>query len=137
MLHFLSQQRGTRTTGQDMPIVKLHDRADEFRIEIAGRLQAEAVESVAEAWRGALRETPPRRCIVDISRLSGYDPSGLKLLRDMYHHGTQIAASTASSLVFLSEIAAPRRRGPALVREKPPGRETGRGASIRPAAAGE
>jgi ABC-type transporter Mla MlaB component len=121
-----------------MPIVKLHDRADEFRIQIAGRLQSDAVERVAQAWRGALQETPPRRCIVDISRLNGYDPAGLKLLRDIYHHGTQIAASTASSLVLLSEISAPRRRGPALVREKPPARETaGRGASLRPAAAGE
>jgi ABC-type transporter Mla MlaB component len=121
-----------------MPIVKLHDRADEFRIEIAGRLQGEAVERSGQAWRGALQETPARRCIVDISRLSGYDAAGLKLLRDMYQHGTQIAASTPESLVLLSEIAAPRRRGPALVREKPPGRETGSPrAMFRPAAAGK
>jgi ABC-type transporter Mla MlaB component len=137
MFHFLSQQDGTLTTSIAMAIVKFHDRADEFRIEIAGRLQADAVESVAQAWQRALQETPPRRCIVDISRLSGYDPAGLKVLRDMYHHGTQIAASTASSLVFLSEVAAPRRRGPALVREKPAGRETGARGAFRPAAAGE
>lgn len=120
-----------------MPIIKLHDRADELRIEMAGRLQGESVERVAQAWRGALQETPPRRCVADISRLSGYDPAGLKLLRDMYHHGTQIAASTPASLVLLSEIAAPRRRGPALVREKPPGRETAPRGALRPAAAGE
>jgi ABC-type transporter Mla MlaB component len=121
-----------------MPIVKLHDRADEFRIEIAGRLQAEAVERIGRAWRSALQETPPRRCIVDISRLSGYDAAGLKLLRDMYQHGTQIAASTPGSLVLLGEIAAPRRRGPALVREKPPARETASHRAVfRPAAAGE
>lgn len=137
MLHFLSQQDGTCTSEKDMPIVKVHDRADEFRIEIAGRLQSDAVERVAQAWRGALQETPPRRCIVDISRLNGYDPAGLKLLRDMYHHGTQIAASTASSLVLLGEIAAPRRRGPALVREKPAGREASPRGALRPAAAGE
>lgn len=137
MLHFLSQQDGIRTSGKDMPIVNLYDRADEFRIEIAGRLQAEAVERVEQAWRNALQETPPRRCIVDISRLSGYDAAGQKLLREMHHHGTQIAASTASSLVFLSEISTPRRRGPALVREKPPARETGARGSYRPAAAGE
>jgi ABC-type transporter Mla MlaB component len=121
-----------------MPIVKLHDRADEFRIEIAGRLQAEAVEHVGQAWRRALQETPPRRCIVDISRLSGFDAAGLKLLRDMYQHGTQIAASTPESLVLLSEIAAPRRRGPALIREKPPSRGVGTHRPVfRPAAAGE
>lgn len=120
-----------------MPILKLHDRADELRIEIAGRLQAETVDRVSQAWRGALQETPPRHCTVDISRLSGYDPAGLRLLRDMYHHGTQIAASTPASLVLLSEIAAPRRRGPALVREKPPARETSPRSAIRPAAAGQ
>jgi ABC-type transporter Mla MlaB component len=109
-----------------MPIVNIRDRADELRIEIAGRLQAEAVDRVAQAWRTALKETPPRKCIVDISRLNGYDAAGCKLLRDIYHHGTQIAASTASSLIFLSEISTPRRRGgPALVREKPPNPESG------------
>lgn len=121
-----------------MPIVNIYDRADEFRIEIVGRFQAEAVDRVAQAWRHALQESPPRKCIVDISRLNDYDTAGCKLLRDMYHHGTQIAASTPSSLVFLSEISTPRRRGPALVREKPPGRETRPSAQpLRPAAAGK
>ena len=88
-----------------MSTIKIYDGADEFRIEIAGRFQADSVNEVGRMWRSALRETKPRKCIVDISRISGYDTAGCRLLRDMYHHGTQIAAGTPMSLVFLNEIS--------------------------------
>lgn len=121
-----------------MSTIKIYDGADEFRIEIVGRFQADSVAEVARMWKEALGETRPRRCIVDISRISGYDAAGCKLLRDMYHHGTQIAAGTPLSLVFLSEISTPRRRGPALVRELPAQKEASTSArKLRPAAAGE
>lgn len=121
-----------------MSTIKIQDGADEFRIEIVGRFQAESVEEVARMWRNALGETRPRKCIVDISRLSGYDAAGCRLLRDMYHHGTPIAASTPASLVFYNEISTPRRRGPALVRERPAVKTpTLRTQNFRPAAAGE
>lgn len=121
-----------------MPTIKTHDGADELRIQIVGRFQAEAVNEVARLWRNVLSERPPRRCIVDISRISGYDPAGCRLLRDMYHHGTRIAAGTPQSLVFLSEISTPLRRGPALVRERPaPRRSAAQATDFRPAAAGE
>ncbi|HTU45466.1 MAG TPA: hypothetical protein VMF91_10415 [Bryobacteraceae bacterium] len=121
-----------------MSTIKIYDGADEVRIEIAGRFQADSVNEVARMWRSALGETRARKCIVDISRISGYDTAGCKLLRDMYHHGTQIAAGTPLSLVFLNEISTPRRRGPALVRERPAPKETSANTSrLRPAAAGE
>jgi hypothetical protein len=121
-----------------MSTIKTHDRADELRIEIIGRFQAESVQEVGQLWRGALGENPPRRCIVDISRISGYDPAGSRLLRDMYHHGTRIAAGTPQSLVFLSEISTPLRRGPALVRERPaPKQPAAQASRLRPAAAGQ
>jgi hypothetical protein len=121
-----------------MSTIKTYDGAHELRIEIVGRFQAESVQEVAQLWRGALGENPPRRCIVDISRISGYDPPGQRLLRDMYHHGTRIAAGTPQSLVFLSEISTPLRRGPALVRERPaPRRGAAPASKFRPAAAGE
>ena len=118
--------------------IKIYDGADEFRIEIIGRFQADSVDEVARMWRNALKEARPRKCIVDISRISGYDVAGCRLLRDMYHHGTQIGAGTALSLVFLNEISTPRRRGPALVRERPAPKEAASTTSrLRPAAAGE
>jgi len=132
----MSNVRGRPRESQPMSTIKIHDGADEFRIEIVGRFQAESVEEVAGLWRSALGKM--RRCIVDISRISGYDPAGCKLLRDMYHHGTQIAAGTPMSLVFLNEISAPRRRGgPALVRERPAVKEVSKERKFRPAAAGE
>lgn len=106
-----------------MPTIKIFDRADEFRIEIAGRLEGQSVADASRAWCAEMMAHSPRKCIVDISRLSAYDSAGLKLLREMHLHGTQIAAATPLSLVFLNEISAPRRRGPALVREQPRKRE--------------
>lgn len=106
-----------------MPTIKVFDRADEFRIQIVGRLEGQSVTDASRAWCSEMKSPAPRRCTVDISRLSGYDAAGLKLLREMHHHGTQIAAGTPLSLVFLNEISAPRRRGPALVREQPRKRE--------------
>ena len=103
-----------------MATIKIYDRADEFRIEIAGRFAGEVVNDAAAHWKNTLRETPPRRFKVDISRLSGYDPAGCKLLSKMYHHGALFAAATPLSLVFLNEISLPLRRKPALVRTMPP-----------------
>lgn len=121
-----------------MSTINVYDGADEFRIEIAGRFQAESVNEVSRMWRSALGETKPRKCIVDISRISGYDTAGCRLLRDIYHHGTQIAAGTPMSLVFLNEISTPRRRGPALVRERPaPQEQSLKLPRLRPVAANE
>jgi anti-anti-sigma regulatory factor len=99
--------------------VKVHDRAGEFRIEIVGRLAGECVHEIRTTWKNVLREAGTRRFTVDISRLSSYDSAGRKLLHDMYRHGTQIAAGTPLSLVFLSEISTPVGRGPAVVHEVP------------------
>lgn len=100
-----------------MATVKVYDRADEFRIQIAGRFAGECVEDIASTWKNALVEGGLRRFTVDISRLTSYDSAGRKLLSEMHQHGTQIAAGTPLSLVFLNEISAPLRRGPTLVRE--------------------
>ncbi|HEY7302777.1 MAG TPA: hypothetical protein VH601_01580 [Bryobacteraceae bacterium] len=102
-----------------MATIKIHDRADEFRIEIAGKFSGHIVDEAAAHWKDALHEIPPRRFTVDISRLSGYDFPGCKLLNRMYHHGAQFAAATPLSLVFLSEISKPLRR-PAAVRTLAP-----------------
>ena len=121
-----------------MATIKIYDGASEFRIEITGRFQAESVDEVGRMWRRAMQESTPRRCIIDISRISEYDQAGCKLLRDMYHHRTQISAATPLSLLFLKEILTPRRRGPALVRERPAPKQAGASVTkLRPAAAGE
>ena len=100
-----------------MATLKIYDGADEFRIEIAGRFTPNAVEDVDRIWQKALAENLQRKITIDISRLSGYDSSGCLLLRKMHQHGTTIAAATPRSLIFLQEITAPTRRGPALIRQ--------------------
>ena|SRR5579875_1490582 len=111
--HFRSH---TNVEGVSVAIVKVPDRADEFRIEVSGRFAGECVDEIAQTWKAALRDSG-RRFTVDISRLSSYDYAGRKLLHEMYRHGTQIAARTPASLVFLNEISTPPRRGPTLVAE--------------------
>lgn len=96
--------------------VKIHDRADEFRIELIGKFSGDVVDEIASSWKAALADTLPRKCTVDISRLSGYDATGRKLLREMYQHGTQFAAGNPVALAFLNEISTQERKGPALVR---------------------
>lgn len=100
-----------------MATFKIHDRADEFRVEIAGRFAGACVDEVRTAWQSALRKALSRHFTVDLTRLSGYDAEGRKLLRDMHQHGTQFAAGTPESLIFLREISTPVRQGPLLVQD--------------------
>ena len=116
---------------------KYFDRADEFRIEIIGRFAGDGVPEVRQAWEEALCETMPRRFCIDISRLSGYDAKGRKLLAEMYRHGAEIAARTPSSLVFLDEIAnTPRRPAELLIAPAPKAEKEGPERPSRPIAAG-
>jgi hypothetical protein len=51
-----------------------------------------------------------RRLTVDISEISSCDTDGRNLLREMYRHGTQIAAGNPGALGLLNEIAGPLNR---------------------------
>jgi hypothetical protein len=99
-------------------LLKFKDGADEFRVTIIGKFSVDYVHEVESRWRSVLSEVHSRRFTVDISGLSGFDPAGRRLLREMYHHGAVFAASTPLSLVFLNEISAPRRRGVMIMPEK-------------------
>jgi ABC-type uncharacterized transport system substrate-binding protein len=101
----------------NMAVLKIHDGADEYRIEIVGSFTESAIDEVDRNWRKALAENLQRRITIDISYLSNYDKSACKLLRKMYQHGTVIAAATPRSLILLQEITAAPRRGPLLVRQ--------------------
>jgi hypothetical protein len=120
--------------------IKIYDRANEFRIEIVGRFAKEGVAEVSDAWKAAQLGTVTRKFTVDITRLTSYDSAGCTLLRQMYRHGTQFAAGTPLSLVFLNELSAPLRHGPALVQEAPSKRSTDKAETrphVRAIAAGE
>ncbi len=97
--------------------LNIRDNGGEFRIEIAGQLAGSVVEDVLFAWSAAMRENASRRIVVDITQLLGYDFQGRSLLQDMHRHGTQIAAASPQSLIFLNEISGPAKPGPALVRK--------------------
>ena len=97
--------------------INIRDNGGEFRIEIAGRLAGSVVEDVLFAWSEGMRDNASRRIVVDITQLLGYDFQGRSLLQDMHRHGTQIAAASAQSLVFLNEISGRPKLGPALVRK--------------------
>jgi ABC-type transporter Mla MlaB component len=100
-------------------ILTIADRAHEYRITISGKLAGDSVYELERIWTSACADCLHRELAIDISGLSGYDTAGCKLLRQIYRHGAKFAASTPSSLVLLGEISTPRRRGPALVQEKP------------------
>ena len=96
-----------------MATLKIFDEADEFRIEIGGHFTGSYVNEVEAQWKKALSKIATRRLTIDISRLSGYETAGRKLLRAMHKHGATIAAPSPRSLVFLAEITAASRLGPA------------------------
>ena len=100
-----------------MSAYEIRDGADEFRIELTGNFANGIVREVEVAWKTALNVNAPRRNIIDISRMTGYDSLGRRLLSMMYRHGMQFAAGTPESLVFLSEIAGPPRRIAAFAAE--------------------
>ena len=95
--------------------VRVLDEADQFRIEIEGRLAGETVIHVRRCWRSALFEPSLRKLTIDISQLTGYDRHGFKLLREMYAHGTCISARNAEALTILHEISSRLPAGPAIV----------------------
>ncbi len=101
-----------------MATFKVLDGADEIRIEIVGKFAGQCVRDVLNCWHEALRRNMQCQIAVDISRISGYDTGGKSLLCDMHRHGTVIAASTPTSLVFLEEITSARRM-PAVLHEAP------------------
>jgi ABC-type transporter Mla MlaB component len=120
--------------------LKFRDWADEFRIEIIGRLAGKCTLEVANEWQRAVNEATSRRVVVDITRLSGYDVTGRQLLAHIYNHGTTIAAGTPLSLVFLHEIThTPKVVGRELVIEPTPGKKSldSATARFRAQAAGE
>lgn len=124
-----------------MAKIHINDEAHLLRIEIEGRLAGRLVTEVQQAWQLALEEASSRKFTVDISQLTGYDQAGYKLLRDMYKHGTYVAARTPRALVFLREVSRPEVKGPALVYEADaptvtPKRKTNTPA-VRAAASGE
>lgn len=98
-----------------MATLRIRDWADEFRIEIIGRFAGSSTTEASNEWHRALSEASPRRVVVDITRLSGYDTPGRQLLAHMYTHGTTIAAGTPLSLVFLHEITHTPKLEPGLV----------------------
>jgi hypothetical protein len=95
--------------------ITLYDGAHDFRITIKGKFTGPSVEDVARSWESALSEKLPRRYMVDISGLSGYDTAGRRLLRDMHKHGVAFAAATPMSLVFLNEISGTQNRAVPLM----------------------
>lgn len=107
-----------------MATLKIRDWADEFRIEIIGRFAGSSTTEAATEWHRALSEASPRRIVVDITRLSGYDSAGRRLLADMHSHGTTIAAGTPLSLVFLHEITQTPKLDPGLVLEPTKGKKS-------------
>ncbi len=101
-----------------MAIIRIIDEAHQVRIDVEGRLAKEQVSEVRDCWQATLNEaSSSRKFTVDISELTGYDLSGLTLLRDMYRHGTYLAARNARALVFLDEISSDRPAGLNLVHE--------------------
>jgi hypothetical protein len=107
-----------------MATLKIRDWADEFRIEIIGRFAGSSTTEAATEWQRALSKASPRRVVVDITRLSGYDTAGRQLLADMHNHGTTIAAGTPLSLVFLHEITNTPKLEPGLVLEPSKGKKS-------------
>jgi len=111
--------------------LKIRDWADEFRIEIIGRFAGSSTTEAANEWQRVLSEVSPRRIVVDITRLSGYDTAGRQLLAHMHNHGTTIAAGTPLSLVFLHEITHTPKLDPGLVLEPGKGKKSIDSASLR------
>jgi hypothetical protein len=122
-----------------MATLKIRDWADEFRIEIIGRFAGSCTTEAANEWQRALSEASPRRVVVDITRLSGYDTTGRQLLSYMHNHGTTIAAGTPLSLVFLHEITHNPKLDPGLTLEPTTGKKSQDSAPprLRAQAAGE
>lgn len=105
-----------------MAIIKIHDRADELRIEIQGDFSGSCVRDTSATWRASLPDAMHRRLTVDISEVCGCDAEGRKLLQEMYKHGTQIAAGNPKALELLTEVTGPLSRRAPNVGDRVPGR---------------
>jgi hypothetical protein len=89
-----------------MDILRIHEKAEEVRVEVEGILRGDLVVELLTAWQECQSRMFWRRFAVDISKLQGYDDSGRALLHDMYRCGTLFSAGTPSALEHLQRIAA-------------------------------
>lgn len=103
-------------------LMRVQDRAHEFRIVLVGELAGEAVRKLTDIWAAALGESVQRRMVVDITEVTGWDSEGRKLLRDMHAHGTDLAAKTPGSLALLAEATSERRPIVSVLPAPSPGR---------------
>ena len=105
-----------------MAVINIYDRAEELRIEIRGDFSGTCVRDTSATWRTSLPEAMHRRFTVDISEVSSCDVAGRNLLREMYRHGTQIAAGNPAALGLLHEITSPSYSKAISISEKSPNR---------------
>jgi hypothetical protein len=103
----------------------IHKDSDALRIELAGSLSGPDIESLIDAWQGAVSTDSRRPAIADISYATDADEDGRALLMRWHRSGVRIiarspqtwAARTPQSWALVQplvsepvDVAHPRRR---------------------------
>ncbi|MCU1337186.1 MAG: hypothetical protein JWO19_2767 [Bryobacterales bacterium] len=70
----------------------IHDEADTFRFQLAGRLSKDGARDLEQAWITASSVIGERRVIVDLSDLTSIDPGGQELLTRWHGQGARLVA---------------------------------------------
>jgi DNA-binding MurR/RpiR family transcriptional regulator len=70
----------------------LHDSSTAVRFEIAGFLSKDSARDLEQCWETAASIIGDRDTIIDLSYVTGMDPSGQELLRKWNRRGAQLVA---------------------------------------------
>jgi anti-anti-sigma regulatory factor len=99
----------------------IHDGFDAFRFKLAGTLSEEGAQDLEQAWRTASSVIGARRVIVDLSHLTGIDPSGQALLSKWKERGARFVASSPRARKQLQSMTDHAIDVPAPVKRAPTG----------------
>jgi DNA-binding MurR/RpiR family transcriptional regulator len=79
----------------------LHDSSTAVRFEIAGFLSKDSARDLEQCWETASSIIRDRDTIIDLSYLTGADPSGQELLRKWNQRGARLVAISEAARVRL------------------------------------
>jgi hypothetical protein len=91
--------------------ITLHDSAEEFRLQLEGRLSGLWVKELELCWKTAASTTQGRRTVVDLGEVDFVDPAGQILLSTMYEQGVEMEAVTPLICSMLKEVCQARACG--------------------------
>jgi anti-anti-sigma regulatory factor len=82
------------------------NNSEDYRLMVEGRLAGPCVSELEKCWRAAALNGSKAGILVDLSDVSFVDPTGKRLLAQMYEEGAKLVATGLMTRFLIEEIEA-------------------------------